>query len=257
MSVMSRSKFNKKVLLKLLASPITILPFLAGVTDLLALWALEIDSGIATFAGLACILGSVGIFASRFLLGGKTLDREVLESLEQEAHAKREKALDVLDRKLTADGDPRTERCLRDLRTLTKRFREGRSWAGTLSSRATFDILTGVDRLLDRSVYSLEETLKLWHTARDISLPDARKPILEKREAIIEEVGKSIEHLGRVLAGVQSLGGETEADTSELARIRNELDASLAVARRVEDRMQALDRELHTDVHDHRPPLDS
>ena len=217
---------------------------MAGATDLLAVWALNLDSGLLTFAGLACILGSLGILASRLLMGNKSLDRKILETLEQEALEEREKALDKLDRELSEDGDTRTEKSLRDLRTLTKRFQEGKAWTSTLSSRSTFDILSGVDRLFNRSVLSLEHTLKLWKTAQEITTPEARKPIVEKREVIIEEVGKSIEHLSKILAGVQSLGKGADYDTSELAHIRKELDSSLEVARRVEERMQSLEQKL-------------
>ena len=64
--------------------------------------------------------------------------------------------------------------------------------------------------------------------------------ILNEREKIIKDVESSVEQLGNILASVLSLGLSKRDDT-ELARIRNELNQSLEVARRVEERMKSFD----------------
>lgn len=240
--MLDKQRFRKKLLLGLLTSPLTLCPLVVGVTLLFAAWALSIKSGVALFAALACVLGAAGVFFTRLLLGDGKIAKAAVEEMQKEAHEAREKGLDELDRKLTEDGDSRTEASLRDLRALATAFNEARPASAGLSAGSAFDIASGVEQLFNRCVQSLARTLDLWRTAQKMVTPEAKKPILEQRESIIEDVGKSITQLGKVLAGIQGLesgGGES----SELAGIREELDQRLAVAKRVEERMRSLDKE--------------
>ncbi|HIJ40588.1 MAG TPA: hypothetical protein HPP90_05860 [Deltaproteobacteria bacterium] len=243
---MAIAKFKKKYFLKLLSSPLTLFPFLAGVTDLAVLWAFSIPSGIGIFAGIACVLGAAGYFLTNLFTGNRSLAENVLESLQREAMAEREKALDELDARLSADGDPRTEACLRDLRTMAKAFEEGKSWSGVLNSPATIDILSGVDQLFKQCVFSLENTLDLSYTASRMTTVAARDPILARREGIIEEVAESIHKLGNVLASIQLMGLDEASRESDLAGIRKELDQNLEVAGKVKQRMMALENEVRS-----------
>lgn len=238
------SSFKKKLILRMLSSPLTMGLFLAGATVLLAAWTFGINSGLAIFAGIVSILGAIGVFFTRFLLGSERLGREVLEEMRQEAEMAREKALDELDRKLSADGDPRTEWSLRDLRALAKAFNEGRAKSDALSAPTTFDITAGVEQLFSRCALFLERTIELWYAANNTTDPEARRPLLDQRERIIEDVGKSIKQLGGILAGLQGLGVGDASEDSDLARIREELDQSLEVAKIVDKRMKSLEREL-------------
>ncbi|MBW1873533.1 MAG: hypothetical protein JRJ19_15810, partial [Deltaproteobacteria bacterium] len=72
-----KSSIKKRILSKLLRHPGILFLFMAGVTDLATLWAFGINSGIGFFAGVACILGAIGWFLSRLLLGSDNLAREV------------------------------------------------------------------------------------------------------------------------------------------------------------------------------------
>ena len=238
------STFKKKYFLKLLASPLCLFPFLTGVTDLAVLWAFSIPSGIGIFAGIACILGAVGYFLTDLVKGNPSLTQNVLETLQRETMAEREKALDELDARLAADGDPRTEASLRDLRTMARAFEKGKSWSGVLNSPATLDILSGVDQLFKQCVFSLENTLDLRYTASQMATPAARNPILAKRERIIKDVAESIHKLGSVLANIHLLGMDDTSRESDLASIRKELDQNLEVARRVKQRMRTLENEV-------------
>ena len=73
---------------------------------------------------------------------------------------------------------------------------------------------------------------------------EARRPILDQRKAIIKDVACSIEQLGRILAAVQGLGTGGGSAESELARLREELDQNLEVAKKVAERMQSLEQEI-------------
>jgi len=249
-SILDKSKFNRKFLLGLFASPYSLVPFLVGWTDLLALWAFGLKSPPAAVAGVALILGSLGIFLTRLALGKQTIGKKVVEEMEKEAEAERERVLNELDRKLAADGVQRTEGSLRDLRALAKAFKNGRQWSDTVETGSVLEILGGVEQLFRHSVLSLEKTLELWYTARSMSTEEARRPIMKQRELIIADVGKSITHLGSILAHIQSLGVGGDTEQSQLANVRNELDQSLEVAKAVSKRMRSLDKELAGDYGD-------
>lgn len=243
--MLDEGKLKRRILLKLVSSPLTLLPFVGGVTTMVGAWALNTHVPIGLFAGLAGILVGTGAFLSRLTLGGETAAKQVLEEMQQEARRAREAALDDLDARLAADGDPRTESALRDLRTFMKAFHERETWASGLNSRLTYDIMQGVEELFNRCVQSLEETLKLWRTAQEMRTKSARTPILGQRERIIREVASSIDQLGKLLVELQNLESGARAPAG-LARVRKELDQSLAMARSIDEHMKALDKEYDT-----------
>jgi hypothetical protein len=241
--MLAKGEFRKRLLLRLATNPFTLLPLVVGVTLLLAGWAFSMNSGALLFAAVACILGACGVFFTKLVLGNDKLTDSVVKEMQRDAHEEREKSLDELDGNLVADGDPRTEACLRDLRALAKASNEAKAPSAGLSARSTFDIASGVEELFNRCVVSLEQTLGLWRTAERMVTAEAKKPVLEQREKMIDEVKKSIAQLGKVLAGLQSLR-TGEGMGAELAHIREELDERLTVAKRVEERMRSLEKQL-------------
>ncbi len=208
------------------------------------MWTFDIHSGLGYFVGLSLILGSLGVFLTRLITGSEAASHEILKDIEKKAVADREKALDDLDKKLADDGDPRTEACLRDLRQLAELVQDDETWNKGIDSRTTFDIVSGVENMFQQCVASLEKTLELWYTANRMTTQDARRPILAERERIVVEVGKSITQLGRIIAEIKVLKTENISGVSDLARIRDELNQSLNVAKSVEARMQTLEREI-------------
>lgn len=247
--VYDRDRFRKKYLLGLAAHPLTVVPFVTGVTALLAAWSLSLDVGVAVFAALACLLGASGTFLTRLVMGDERLSRRVIAEMQAEAAREHAARLDALDRALVEDGDPRTENCLRDLRALEKAFRELPAGGGAANTRDAFDIASGVEELFSRSVLSLEKTLELWRIARDMISDDGRRPVLAQRESIVDDVRKSIAQLGEVLVGVERLTAGAQPGF-QLARLREDLDARLAVARRVEERMRSLEHDIGSGVSD-------
>jgi len=75
---------------------------------------------------------------------------------------------------------------------------------------------------------------------------DAKKAIMDQREKIIDDVRESILQLGKIIAGLQHIETGAGSTDSDLARIRNELDQSLEVAKQVKKRMQEIDQEIDT-----------
>lgn len=231
---------RKRVLLRLLGSPLTVLPFLVGMTALTASWALDWRPNIGAFAGLVGTLAAMGIFFTRLLLQGDKVAERILTESAQSEETDRQKALDNLDHQLTiADQDPRPETALRDLRALVKAVQEGAAASGGYNGALLIDINLRVGQLFDHCVASLRETDRLWKTTQQLHTVTARKPLLDQREKVIAEVQDSIKQLSQTLVALQSLSA-SEGSQNELARLRDELDQSLAVAQTVEQRVNDL-----------------
>jgi len=230
---------KRKVLLRALGSPFTILPFMLGMTVMATGWAFGWQGGYGWFAGMAGLLGSAGAFATKMALSGDKVAGQIAAEMNQEEKKSKEHTLDELDRRLTvSDDDPRPETALRDLRELLKIFEQTRPDDTRVNIASMFDIQSMVGQLFEQCVRSLEQTDNLQDTASKLNSEDARKPILNQREQIIADVQASIKHLSNTLVSLQTLGTGDQS-TAELKRIRQDLDHSLVVAKKVDARMSS------------------
>jgi hypothetical protein len=64
--VTTMDEVKRKVYLDLFASPYNLIPFAAGLTSLMASWAIGGDLTL-TMAGIAGVLGGIGVTASRLM----------------------------------------------------------------------------------------------------------------------------------------------------------------------------------------------
>jgi len=244
MDEVNTKTIKRKMLLRMLTAPATAAPFLAGVTAIVATWAVGLRADMGVLAGLAGILAAAGVFFTKLFLGGETYAKQAVEEAQQEARAARERTLDDLDVRLCKDRDPRTEAALRDLRSLVRAFDDLCAASGTeLNALTTSNIASGIHEMFGQCVGSLERSVNLWQTAERLRTRAAKDPILKQREEIIAEVARSISQLGQVLVAIQNLGSGNGAK-SDLSRIGEELDQRLAVARQVEQRVKAFESQL-------------
>jgi hypothetical protein len=246
-AAIDEAALRRRVWFKHFSTPWILGPFLLSVTALAVLWTFSIQSGVALFAGLCGVLLSLGGLVTRLLTGSEAITKQAAAELSQEAQAAKDRALDDLDKRLQGDGDKRTETCLRDLRAFARVFRDETVWTQGLDESSIYGIVSGVEQLFNQSVQALEHSLELFQAAQTVSSPEARQPILAQREKLIQDVTKSIQQLGRILAEMQGMGQGPGEDGSKLASIRQELDQSLEVARRVDARMNQLSRDLDTE----------
>jgi methyl-accepting chemotaxis protein len=245
---MDPGQLKRRVLLDLLAHPLTFGPALAGLSALLVAWGGDMGAGMLTFLGLSGVLASVGSFTTHWLLRSDELTRRAYESLEKEAAAEKEARLDALQRRLSADKDARDEKLLGELRQIYCRFREDTTWVTRLGQRSAVEITSKVEKLFQGCIQSLERSLDLAQAAGKMATKEGRRTALDAREKLLEEVAASIQQMAHTIDGVHALGLDQKAG-DDLARIRQELDESLNVARRVEERMQSIEQELgHSDA---------
>jgi len=250
---MNESQIRRKVFLRLLGHPVVLAPFVLGVSASTALWALSWPLGLGLFAATAGVLASAGAYITRLILDNGKTARAVIAEMEQGDQRAAQAALDDLDRRLVAaDNDPRPETALRDLRALVRAVDDYAAGTDAATAPVVIDVRSRVQQIFESSVRSLEQTLQLGDTAKILHLPEARKPLLEQREKIIADIQAGVKQLGGTLAALQQLG--TGAQSSrELSRLRDELDQSLAIASRVEERLNSLLDQTESDIRSQPP----
>jgi hypothetical protein len=205
------------------------------------------------FAGLAGILGSAGVYLTRLILDDGKTARAVLADEELGEQKAAQAALDDLDRRLVAaDSDPRPETALRDMRALLRAFDEFAGKTDSLNAPAVIEVRSRVQQIFDQTIRSLEQTLRLGDTAKQLSMPAARKPLLQQREKIIADVEACTKQIGGTLAALQRLDSGDRSN-HELSRLRDELDQSLQIANRVEDRLNSLLDQTDSDIRSQPP----
>ena len=237
-----KSRLRKKVILNLFSHPVTILPFAGSATFFIATWIFDLDPLIFLSLSFGCFVVSIGGLFTNLIVNLDKITKKAFEELQAESRQTQEKELDSLDRNLQEDRDARTEKLLRELRSLAATFEDGKAWSNNLDTRSAFEIESKVRELFQGCVSHLERSLELWRLAQEIDSTRGKEIILNQREKIIHDVETSVEQLGSILDGVLSLGILKKDDT-ELARIRDELDQSLEIARQVEERMEEFDKD--------------
>ncbi len=241
---MDGSRFRKKVLLDLVTHALVLVPGVFGLSCLVLSWALARGVGMLSFLGVAGLLASVGALASRWILKSDDIIKKTFEDLQAEALREQDKALDELDRKLRKDRDSRTQASLRELREIYEEFKHQGAWASNLGAKQAFDLANKVEELFRGSIRALERSLELWEASRRMRTKESKQRVLRRRDEIVEDVQESVHQLAHTIDGVQTLALGGQRTSEDLSRVRAELDESLAVARRVEERMQSIDLEL-------------
>ncbi len=235
--MVDRKRFEKKVLLDLASSPLTLVPAVGGLTAVAAGWALAIPA--LAFGGVVGVLAGAGTFLTRLATGSEKVTDRALEDLRKENAKARDAELDALLERLEADGEPRSDGFLRDLRLLYDQAMASEGLKG-MDSVSRGDMERDVNSLFNGCVSALEQSLKVREVAMGVTHKTARKEILRRREALLREVGQSVEKLSLVVARLEAMSVEGSA-VAELKALRVDLDESLTQARKVRDEMRALD----------------
>jgi hypothetical protein len=152
--------------------------------------------------------------------------------------------LNHLRRQVRADADVRTNRAIGKLRDLYRRLVQVRAEGRPSDAPTVAELQQSAERLYRSCLAALERSLAQWDAAQQMTTEESRGQMLASREALLAELDESIGHLGRTLDHLQAMPLKHDPRGEDLARVREELDMGLAVARRVEQRMDELDRDL-------------
>jgi hypothetical protein len=226
---------RKRIMNELFVAPSVVLPIVGGATAWLMSWAV---GGIdwLNAAGLVGVLAGIGWFATRFIfqldsITEKAMRDQVMEQIRQE-----ERKLDDLAVRLRADRDPRTEDYLMLLRTNRAEIERVAQTPGI--QLRSMEIVKQARQLFWAAIEQLEQSLKMYDLAQQVSGP-ARREALEQRERFLMEAQESAEHLREAVAtfrGFVDKNQERDMDT-----LQRDLAASIEAAKRSEERMKELE----------------
>lgn len=224
---------KKKVLLDLFVSPWTLVPMVGGLSAWMVSWGVGSNATL-NLIGLAGVLVGVGIQASRLIWGVEELTERAHGYLTAQERAKLSEYLDDLATRLSRDDDWRTEESLKRLRALYAALDEDDPPRG----HAAIAIREQVEKIFQASVKQLERSYGLWEKARRLP-KGTRGPLLEQRSEAIDEVVLTVNHLSQTVAQYHTFHSDDTDDG--LSRLREELDATIEVARRADERMEHLE----------------
>lgn len=216
---------------------------MAGTSAWLISWAVG-GAAVLNIAGLALVLGGVGWLATRVIFLADDVAAKILRDDAAKVIKAEEDKLDQLQFRLRSDRDFRTKDYLTLLRTCRSEFEEFARRPGIVIQ--SHEIVKQVRQLFWSATDQLEQSLKLHALAERLS-GDEKKRILEQREHTLGEIQVSIEHMQSAVKHYQELMDKEQQ--SDLGSLRDELDASLRVAKRTEERMRELEGAIDFDAH--------
>ena len=235
--------FRSRIARELLWAPSVALPLVAGTSAWLISWAVG-GAAVLNIAGLALVLGGVGWLATRVIFLADDVAAKILRDDAAKVIKAEEDKLDHLQFRLRSDRDFRTKDYLTLLRTCRSEFEEFARRPGIVIQSQ--EIVKQVRQLFWSATDQLEQSLKLHALAERLS-GDEKKRILEQREHTLGEIQVSIEHMQSAVKHYQELMDKVQQ--SDLGSLRDELDASLRVAKRTEELMRELEGAIDFDAH--------
>jgi paraquat-inducible protein B len=144
---------------------------------------------------------------------------------------------------LKKDQDHRTQDYLTLLRSLRDDFQETANRTGIQGRSAK--IREQVSLVFAAAVEQLRQSYSLWELSQELR-GESRKKVLANREQVLAEIGATVDRLQVTVTQFQDLIRRDEK--VDLASMREELDATMRVARRTEERMrQELDNSSNSE----------
>ncbi len=233
--------FRSRIASELLWAPSVALPLVAGASAWLMSWAVG-GTAVLNIAGLALVLGGVGWLATRVIFLTDDVVAKILRDDAAKVIQAEEDKLDQLQFRLRSDRDYRTKDYLTLLRTCRSEFEEFARKPGIAIQSQ--EIVKQVRQLFWSATEQLEQSLKLHALAERLS-GEEKKKVIEQRENTLGEIRASIEHMQSAVKHYQELMNKEQQ--SDLGSLRDELDASLRVAKRTEERMRELEGAIDFD----------
>lgn len=226
---------RRRVMSEIFLAPSVVLPLVAGATSWLLSWGAGGNSWL-NLAGLVSTVGGLGWMATRWIFQVESITEQVMEDMRSQEIEKQNIELDQLAQLLLKDRDHRTEDYLILLRAIKGRFDEARM--KSKSSVRFLEVPERVDELFQATIGQLRRTYQLYELSRDIS-PDTRKSILQQRENVLNEIKESIDHLETAVSHFTTMLERNQP--GDLSALRDELDTSLRVAQRTEERLKEME----------------
>ncbi len=189
--------------------------------------------------GLGLVAGAV-VAAVRLATAREELEREVRDALRHgkaNLVARRQRlddAMDAAGRAKDQPIDPRLHRLRRALDRLVAVADEAPDLPVRLEAKA--------GELWDRCLAACRHATTLLTLGRDLATPAARATIDGERAELLRDADAALDRLEAALDHLQLALARRSFDVAQLVEPSDELDRGLEIARRVDDRMAAVDR---------------
>ncbi len=225
---------KRKVISELFFAPSVVLPIVGGISAGLLSWGAG-GIGLLTGAAIVGVLGGVGWMLTRMVFKIEDITEQALQvDLDRRLQAENEQ-LDALARRLQTDRDHRTQDYLTLIRSLRRDFESVAHQPG-LQFRSA-QVREKVSQVFVAVVEQLQQSYRLWELAEKVR-GKSRDGILADRERVLQEVDATINQLRSTCEQFEQLT-RTESKGG-LAAMREELETTMRVAKRTEERMREL-----------------
>jgi signal transduction histidine kinase len=227
---------KRRVLADLFLAPSVVLPMVGGLSAAMLSWA---GGGVRALSAAAAagILGGLGWMFTRMIFRLEQITARALQVQAAEQQRAQAAELDELRQQLLRDRDPRTQNYLTLLRSLRDEFLEAAERPGFALRSA--DLRERMQQIFNAAVAQLRETLRLRKLAQEL-VGAQRTSVQQDREKVLEEISETVAHMRTVVSHFKTVTGMDQK--TDLAALRDELDVSLRVAKRTEQRMRELEQ---------------
>jgi paraquat-inducible protein B len=226
---------KRKVISELFLAPSVVLPIVGGISSGLLSWAMS-GNAYLTGAAVAGVLGGVGWMLTRMIFNVEDITAKALAAEQKKLRDEENRRLDELAAKLRTDRDHRTQDYLTLLRSLQHEFEEASKKPGIQFRSAR--MREQISSVLGATVDQLNQSYRLWELSENL-IGDAREKILNNREQVLEEVEETIDRLRTTAHQIKAV---IESDNQvDLATMREELEATMRIAKRTEERMREIE----------------
>jgi paraquat-inducible protein B len=226
---------KRKVISELFFAPSVVLPIVGGISAGMLSWAIGGNNSL-TMAAAAGILGGLGWMMTRIIFKIEAITEDAMRFEQEQAIKAENKQLDELEQLLIGDGDDRTQDYLTLLRSVRQDFQETASQPGVQMRSAR--VREQVNTIFHATVDQLRHSYKLWQLSRSLN-GDARRKVMESRENVMKEIGTTVDRLHNTVLQFRELIREDKK--VDLASMREELEATMRVARRTEEKMREIE----------------
>jgi len=218
---------KRRILIDLLITPLTIIPFAAGISFLILS---EIIGATGVFVGLClCVFGIASVVLN-LVLNLNNIVKKAVKDLQSVSMREFDAKLDKIYKRLCTDDDNRDQQALKNIRTIYKQF------VIDLDSGKIKNIppamVTHIQKIYEEVIKHLVEQFEIWETSNSIT-GKLKTELLAQREKMIVEIEKSVSDFAQSISEIRALGLKT--GDGELTRLQERLQVQLEVAKNTQE----------------------
>lgn len=234
---------RNKVMNELFLAPSVVLPIVGGASAWLVSWAL---GGVATLTigGLVGVLAGVGWMATRIIFQIDAITERTMQFVQEKARREEEERISGLVQKLSQLKDRRALDYLTILRESRNEF-EQLAIQPEMKARG-LQIVGQVRQLFVAAIEQLEQSYKLSELSGRLRSGE-RNEIEARNEQMLAELKATADRMMVAVDQFQRLSQREQ--NGDLSELREELDESLKVANRTEERMREIETNIGYDRH--------